>query len=188
MASSVGPNSCGTVTDLASIGTIEWTDSPYFPGSLDSDAAAAQGGNIAHNFATIGSNITSHLLKCVNFSFTVPSSAIIKGIKVEVYKKESDANLNVTDHTVQLLKADTLVGNNAASAGEWPLSFAYTTYGGEFDLWGTTWSAADINGSGFGVAIACTTQNADLLESAQIDHVRITAYYVISADLNMDGF
>lgn len=65
----------------------------------------------------------------------------------------SGGSANVKDITVQLLKAGTLVGNNKADATAWSTIFATTTYGGAADLWGTTWTYADINNANFGLVL-----------------------------------
>lgn len=120
------------------------------------------------------------------FNFNIPVSATILGIEAQVRKfyntSGSVTNPIVNDFIVQLRK-DVLgpVGNNLAS-GAWPLSFSTTTYGSPSNLWGTTWTPADLNNSNFGIDItaslgltvpAASTGSV----SANIDYVTIKVYY-----------
>lgn len=113
------------------------------------------------------------------FGFTIPLTAVIDGIRVEVEKKTS-SNSTVNDNGVKLLKAGNVVGTDHALSANWPYSDAYSVYGSATDLWGTTWLPADINASNFGLAFAsisytCFGNGVPVVSS--IDHVRITIYY-----------
>ncbi len=54
---------------------------------------------------------------------------------------------------------------------------ATVTYGGSSDLWGETWTPADINAAGFGAAIAVT----DGLDTAGVDHITAKVYFTLCA-------
>src|SRR6185295_12938347 len=46
------------------------------------------------------------------------------------------------------------------------------------DLWGTTWTPAEINASDFGLVFSAHINGlVTLLPSASIDHIRVTVYY-----------
>lgn len=67
----------------------------------------------------------------------------------------SGLNATLYDEEVKIVKSDGTIGStNKASASAWSNSDAYTTYGGPYDLWGETWTYADINDSDFGVVIS----------------------------------
>jgi hypothetical protein len=52
------------------------------------------------------------------------------------------------------------------------------TYGSSTDLWGTTWTPADINAAGFGAALAVTEiSSRGANETAHVDHITITVHY-----------
>jgi hypothetical protein len=84
----------------------------------------------------------------------------------------------LSDSTVKLIKAGTAVGSNHAS-GTWTPSVLETfNYGSTSDLWGTTWTPADINNSGFGIELI--VHNADTgIDSAQVDFVTIAVTYSV---------
>jgi hypothetical protein len=115
-----------------------------------------------------------------DFQFSIPATASICGIKVEIEKNASISTLlaTVSDHRVRLIKAGNAIGNNKAMAGAWSSAETYETYGGNSDLWGTTWSPADINDPGFGLSFSATISGIiGLLPSARVNHVQITVYY-----------
>jgi len=122
----------------------------------------------------------SYVLRATNFGFSIPAGNTITGIMVEI-ERYSANNQRGRDDLVQLTKNGTArVGDNKASGSEWPTSVGVATYGGPTDLWGTTWTLADINASTFGVHLAAraTDNNADIY----VDFIRITVYYSTCTD------
>jgi hypothetical protein len=69
------------------------------------------------------------------------------------------------------------VGSDRKRTEVWPATLAYVTFGGPTDLWDTTWTAADLQASGFGISIAdkytATSGNA----RAYVDYVKATVYF-----------
>ncbi len=81
------------------------------------------------------------------------------------------------DSTVQLLKAGAPVGNNKAVTGtNWSFSNSTVTYGSTADLWGTTWTPANVNASNFGLRFAAKNVAA-ASATASLDYVSITVTY-----------
>lgn len=60
----------------------------------------------------------------------------------------------VNDGWANLIKADGSYSSQNKAAGDWPLSLSVVSYGGEGQLWGETWTPADINSSNFGFGIS----------------------------------
>jgi Tfp pilus assembly protein PilX len=86
------------------------------------------------------------------------------------------SNGALKDDTVQLLKAGAPVGSNKASSSTWGTSSSTITYGSSSDLWGTTWTAADLNASDFGLRF--TAKNvAAATATASLDWVTVTVTY-----------
>lgn len=96
---------------------------------------------------------TSKLLQLTGFGFAIPSTATIVGISLVF---QGTAGFATFDSTVELLKAGTAVGNNEALPGTWP-SVSSRSYGGGTDLWGTTWTPAQVNASNFGFELAVSS-------------------------------
>jgi Tfp pilus assembly protein PilX len=81
------------------------------------------------------------------------------------------------DNTVQLLKAGSAVGSNKAVATTWGTSLSTVVYGSSADLWGTTWTAAQLNASNFGVRFAAKNIAA-ASSTASLDYISITVTYI----------
>lgn len=82
------------------------------------------------------------------------------------------------------------VGNNKAVIpanslpNAWPDTDTYQMYGGPSDLWGTTWTPADINSPDFGFSFQADAENS----IASIDHVRTTVYYSVPLGVTCQSF
>lgn len=118
----------------------------------------------------------SNYLKATNFGFSIPSNATIEGIVVNVDRSASVVN-TVTEAEIKLLKAGTIVGNNAATVNYWPTTAAVASYGSSSGLWGTTWTYSDINDTNFGVVLA--TQSSPTGKTGYVDYISITVYYSV---------
>lgn len=162
---SQGPNSPTSLANDASIGTLAWA-SPQAAAASDNVYATAVNQSVT--------TVTTNLLKATGFGFSIPPDAIVEGIVVEVERKAFGGASVVSDNRVSLYKADVLQATNKAAAGAWPTTDTYATYGSATDLWGDTWTAADINDPRFGVGISANVAQSII---AYIDHIRITVYY-----------
>lgn len=157
-----GPNNPGTLADDAGVGTTVWAD--------PSNAASSNDIYAVNSVALSG---TSHYLKATNFGFSIPAGSTINGITVEIERKASGL-ATITDSRVRLVKGGTIQTTDKASGSNWPESDTYASYGGAADLWGDTWTADDINNSGFGAVLAATSSSGG---DASVDHMRITIDY-----------
>lgn len=150
------------------------------------------------SYATIGqllgilSSVTTDNLTVSGFGLSVPASASICGIKVDVQKSALGLLIgsSVKDNVVQLVKSDIIKSANRASSSDWTGAESYTSYGGSNDLWGTTWTPADINSPDFGISISAKLSSglAALLLTAQVDHIRITVYYSYTLPVTLKSF
>jgi hypothetical protein len=80
------------------------------------------------------------------------------------------------DSTVQLLKAGSAVGTNKFLTNTWGTTDSTITYGNSSDLWGTTWTAADVNAANFGLRFIAKNVAASTA-TASLDYVSITVTY-----------
>ncbi len=129
-------------------------------------------------------NLYSYLVKASDFGFSLPANTTIFGIEVEIRKDGAHSNppgvpfdSNIAkDEIIQLSKDNsTEVGDNEKSDDWWPVYGTIVTYGGEDDLWGTTWTSEEINDANFSIHIAGKSYHNDVLY--RIGWVRITVYY-----------
>jgi len=171
LAYTAGPNDAGTGTNVEGAGSVDWVEpnaitspgSPYAVATLNKD------------------NRYSNYLQGTNYSFNLPINAIITGIEVVITHMSSGNNPSIYDNIVSLVKAGAILPDNKASLTPWLKGdFSTTTYGSSTDLWGTTWTPADINDPNFGVALAVYRPNqGNNLRDAIVDTMQITVYYAL---------
>lgn len=172
----------GTAANNTEAGTVAWSN----PGN-----AVSSNNSAATMAAAKGTSKESHYLQVSDFAFGIPEGATITGIGVEIERK---AALNsgadwVADAALYLMKAGVRQSSGAGkdkadNINNWPTVDTYKAYGGSADLWANTWTVADVNNSGFGVAFRCIAQPATAEQVASVDHIRVTVYYTEAEDEN----
>ena len=174
-AQSQGPNNPAQAISLPVINGRPWTN-PTNVFTANGMNAMAAPLNTSPN--CVGSNcFYSAGLATANYSFTVPGTATIDGIMVEIMRMA--INVSAYDSTVRILKAGVPVGPNKALLTPWASSLGYAVYGGSTDLWGTAWTPADINNINFGTYLTTYNQSTVQQPGAMVDHIRITVYYTM---------
>lgn len=129
---------------------------------------------------------SSEYLLVQKFDFSVPTSATILGIEVEVDKHSVNSGVQIEDAAIRLIDDNgTIQTTDKATATAWSTtdSNTYVSYGGGSDLWSDTWTPAQVNSTNFGLALRAQT-TCDPAGScggtsavARVDHVRISVYY-----------
>jgi len=163
----VRPASPTVCVDDASIGTKAWST---LTGPVSSDNAYAT--------ASVSDGETTHYLKCTGYGFAIPSDAIIEGITVGVERFAGSTNLQ--DAAMKIVKGGVIGATDKSNTGTYPNSDpnTYDNHGGATDLWGETWTAADINSSNFGVALASRkSDTAGGGRTISVDHMTISVAY-----------
>jgi len=154
-ADSQGPNYAGAAS------AVGWTNPTDAIGTPDNACA----------FSVTAGDI----LDLTNFGFTIPDAAVINGITVEV--KFAGTTPGDDGVQVRLLKGGSPVGNTqdiyAVSGQSDCNTSAFRTVGSPTDLWGTTWTASDINAANFGVRLSKLGPTG----TSYVDSVRITVEY-----------
>ncbi|MEN2489095.1 HYR domain-containing protein, partial [Flavobacterium sp. B11] len=177
---------CGSISStgakIASTGVnagsgIDWTN----PGNIISN-------NSVNATVTVNSGgdttVATKYLQGTNFKFDIPSNATITGIQVGINSFSSVGNSSsvyVKDNVVSLVKGGVITDVNKSKTANWNTSAtALTNYGGTADLWGTSWTPADIIASNFGVVLSANitrTKGNDI--TASVDYIQITVTYTI---------
>jgi len=129
--------------------------------------------------------------KLDNFVLDIPVNTTIKGIVLAINYRIV-GRCEVAFETIQLLKNGIPVGSNKAdpTSALPPRTTSATPparFGSTADLWGTTWTPAEINDNEFGVQIRAVAL-APLLPSLFIDGVDITVYYEGSSQAALDQY
>ncbi|OGN94364.1 MAG: hypothetical protein A2Z71_09345 [Chloroflexi bacterium RBG_13_50_21] len=167
LADSDGPRNAGAGANQSSIGTEPWID----PGNITSAGSP-------YASVTLRRLVISNYLQATQYGFNIPLDADIAGIEVIVNRYTAPSSTILSDYEVRILKAGVPVGANKAIATPWLNTFTEVTYGGPTDLWGTTWTPADINADDFGAAISAQRDNnGNNDRDAVVDTIRITVYY-----------
>lgn len=170
---SEGPLSPGTLVDDSAVGTVAWSDPTNAASSNDAWAVVS----------TTTDNVLTHYLKVTNFGFAIPTGSTIDGITVSIERKASAAGSTdfVVDEVVSLVKEGTVQGDNKKDAvTKWPLTEASKTYGSSSDLWGLTFTAAQINGSDFGLVLEARMRRDSGTRTGSVDHITITVNYTLA--------
>lgn len=115
-------------------------------------------------------------IKYTGFGFAIPTGATVKGIVVKYKRYAADPN-NTYDGQIKLVKAGSVVGDNKSNFVLWPGTMTENLYGEQADLWGTTWTPAQINATNFGVDLAWTWTNLGVTPNIFYDYVKIIVYY-----------
>ena len=177
-ADTLGPNNPGVGSNVTGIGTEAWQN----PAEITTPGSPYASVLLNRDFRY------SNYLQASGYSFSIPPDAIITGIEVAIDHMSSGSSPSIYDNVVSLVKAgenigeSVLVGNNYASLIAWTKNhFTTVTYGSSNDLWGTTWTPAEINDPGFGVALAAYRQNlGNNLRDAIVNTMQITVYYTFA--------
>lgn len=150
----------------------------------------SQWANPANIFADDGANATSAFFNTIfqtqelngaTFGMGIPSNAVIDGIKVEMEVPSSN-RWATNNSTFQLKKAGVLIGDNKIATAS--VSANIHTMGSSTDLWGTTWTPAQINAANFGFGFVAGLSSSPNDFSIAVDFVRVTVYWHYSVDVS----
>lgn len=109
-----------------------------------------------------------------DFEFDVPSDATIVGISATIHHAGGGAE-EASDQVVRIVKGGVIGETGREKPGYWPLEITPEPYGGPDDLWGETWTPADVNSESFGLAIAALP--ADSGGRAYVDVAYLEVHY-----------
>ena len=160
------PSSCSTQTG---VGTVAWAT------PLD----AVSSNNIYATASNVRGNVTTNYLNCTGFNFSaVPAGAVITGITVYAERRTSGGTIR--DRFVYLIKGGTIsTAFNAATATNYPTTDTIEAHGGPSNMWGTSWSEAEVKAVNFGVALASynvsTTSTNN--RTVRVDHIQVRVDY-----------
>ena len=133
-------------------GDTAWVDADHIK-AVDSNYATC----------TRAATGTSEQLLATNFGFTVPDGAVILGYRAAVVRHFTKTdNGGVLDYRIRLVQGGAAAGDNKISLVGWNEDSDTTAiYGGALDRWGTTYTAAQIRASTFGLVVRATLTTTD---------------------------
>jgi hypothetical protein len=170
VSSSAGPRDPGTGADDPAVGTLPWNN----PGAI------TYGSHTYTDYAV--SPTTTHYLKATDFGFSIPVGATITGIELGIKRwvdYDDDWGDWARDSRVRLVKGGTVQATDKASSDYWPNVEVEKSYGGQYDLWGSAWTPADVNATNFGAVLSADVAGPSLYPGnvANVSRMRITVYY-----------
>lgn len=155
------------------------------PATVDTSEGSADWTSLANLFSTTSYSTTglefmdnrSYYIVGKGFGFSIPTGATINGIIVTLEARSFFGEAR--DSSVKIVKNNIITGTNKSILGSLSISsFANRTYGGSTDLWGETWTAADINSSNFGIAYSAESMYiSKSLIPVDVRNLRITVHY-----------
>ncbi len=169
LAYSDGPRDPGAGTNETGVGTETWQN----PGNITVSGSPYAEVTLYHL------HLVSNYLQGSQYGFAIPADAAITGIEVSINRMSRLRNPSISDNEVRLVKGGAVVGDNKAIDLPWPTTLATAVYGGPADLWGTTWTPAEVNSTNFGVALSARRDNNGNNDRiAVVDTMQVTVYYV----------
>jgi hypothetical protein len=137
------------------------------------------------SFATSGISVETATKACASTATEQPVFTFAGSVNRSAMFGLTLQRARALDNSVYLLNASAPVGTDKGMATtSWPTTDAYVSYGGATDVWGMSWSVADINSTGFGAAISASRSNGNL----QVDHFRITVYSTSTLPIELVEF
>ena len=154
------------------IGTQPWTGLTNV-GVQDNVYAQATG---------INGQITNYL-KCTGYGFNIPAGATIKGITVGVWDYSAKT---MSDQSMVLVKANVVqtgppAARDLATQTRFTGTNSQVIYGSATNMWGNTWTPADVNSLTFGAAFAAVRGPYNTTDTAYVDYMPITIDYSLPA-------
>ncbi len=129
----------------------------------------------AYATTTGSGSIVSNYLDLTGASFAVPQHATITGIEVFVTRHYSGSETSI-GATIQLMNVGSAVCTAESDNTAWLTSDDTINTGGSSDLWGCTWTPADVNNSSFGVQYWVNGTGWSST-TAYIDAITVTVFY-----------
>lgn len=158
------PTNC---VNNSSVGTQGW--------SVTGNALSSNDG---YATASVDDNQHSNLLLCSGYGFSIPADATITGITVGVERKSSGTITR--DDLVRLVKGGAVGTTDRSTTTNYGTADAVELHGSATDLWGTTWTPANVNATSFGAAFAAQKAGTSGgVRTVSVDHVQITVYYTV---------
>jgi hypothetical protein len=130
-----------------------------------------------NNFMCYRSNVASFS----GFGFTVPLTAIITGVQLDILQRVNSPGGGIHDSVLTLAMNGLAIGNNKATTLNWFDTPQTQIYGGPNDTWGNTLSVNDVNNSGFGILYEITNTSYD--QAASVDFMGMTIHYQLGTSM-----
>jgi hypothetical protein len=188
----IGSEITGTSTQVAVGGTLTLTNgatqSPVQPagaGAGWTSSGSIGASDNAKASTTVAANTDAAPLDATGFGFALPASATVVGVTVKL-ERAASASSTLKTSAITLLKAGATTGTSKSSSTFWGTGDANATFGAASDLWGATFTPADVNASNFGVRIVPHNYTGSSA-MGYMDYVEITVSYTLAPSIGLSG-
>lgn len=168
-----------TAASVSTAGTVNWSNPTNIFATDNARATLTFPGSAA----TTATNFKALLSQ--GYGFNIPTGSTILGITVAVKAMRmvtGGSSGEVRANTVQLIKNGVQTGSNLATATNFTTTDAFRSYGGASNLWGTTWTAEQINSPTFGVAFRPIGSTTTTNRIIGVDAITIQVRYLEPAE------
>ncbi|MBK9449980.1 MAG: T9SS type A sorting domain-containing protein [Bacteroidetes bacterium] len=119
----------------------------------------------------------SKYLQVSDYGYMIPPGATIDGIQVSIEGFQESFLADFADASIVLTKAGVPVGIDHAGTGYYDDKDYVNIYGSNTDLWGESWTPADIMDPGFGVLYSVTRRSGSGTYYMNVDYVEVTVFF-----------
>lgn len=120
----------------------------------------------------------TNYLEASEFDYNLPAGAVIDGIEVTLETSKFNASPDFIASSVFIMKAGANAGTEKTPSNLFDnTSDTTVTLGGSSDLWGTTWTQADINSAGFGASVRAIRDSTVGDNVPRVDFISTTVYF-----------
>lgn len=159
----------GTGTDTGTGGSNPWVNPQNVGSSVSAGVALTTG---------------STFLQATGFGFAIPTGATIKGFEIS-YRCTATKAYGAALRALALVQAGTIItaGQEADSGNAFPVGVTVTrTYGSPHQMWGATWTPAQVNAANFGVALQLVGAGNTV---ASVGNLTVTAYFTLGSTITV---
>lgn len=191
----------GLLSGGTAIVTAAYT--PKFPSSDTSEELVARTGTnlgpfndwLDTNLITLGTDTFSYatledsptakssLLIATDFNLSIPTGIVPLGIEVFINCKTDNSTRGVFNRIYLTKDGSSVAGDEKADNVEIGTTQHDEMYGGSADLWGTTWTAAELNSSNFGFAVEVLSDPGSGTVQANVYQMRVQ---ITAVGINLD--
>ena len=168
--SDTGDEDCGTAADDGTTGAnvVPWTNPTNAQGAPDASRAEAIRGPTDNSF--------SNFLECTNFGFAVPAGNIVTNVHVDILGNCPNDGIANSGLYINYMIAGTMTTTHTRiEAWDDGTDTGLVTHSFNMPDTDRIYDAADVNNSGFGIAIR--TINQKFSTTSSIDSIQITITY-----------
>lgn len=178
------PRTAGSVTNFSRGSGVSWTDLSN---------TNTQNGSVTSTVNRLKDpGDLSNFMDFTQFSFSIPSTSVINGVTLRIFRGNS-RDAQIYDDRVQLLINGVPDGDNKAltATTPWSSSFNNVVYGGSADNWGINpLNYNMINNSNFGVRLGVTrtSSSGNPNQHPEIDFLQLTIHYTSTLPISLMEF